>query len=48
MGGGWTLYRFSVLDLKQAEKELFEQGQIDINIEAKQEVLGAANCVWQR
>jgi hypothetical protein len=47
VGGAWTLYTFVALDVKtRAERELFAQAQIDIEIDARQEVLEAGDlCI---
>lgn len=38
VGGGWTLYTFVTLDLaKRAEKELFAQAQVNVDVAARQE-----------
>ena len=39
VGGGWTLYTFVTLDMaKRAEKELFAQAQVNVDVSARQEI----------
>jgi len=46
VGGGWTLYRYITLDIRQAQQQLFEQAQIDVTITGTQEQLDSGElCI---